>query len=91
MHYKILQDPARNLSEVRSNFNAMLTQYPDMSSHISPDSVIVHSKHSESAIVKILNVELEFITYDFAHIPPSSNVVERLFSAARWVLTRRII
>jgi hypothetical protein len=50
----LLQDPKRDLQEVRSIFDEMLKHYPSMNYYISSDGGIVHSPDFEIAIAKIV-------------------------------------
>jgi hypothetical protein len=56
---KQLQDPKCTLSEVRILFDAIIDAYPGMAYYLTPSSHIIHSKHFESGIVKIIDEQFD--------------------------------
>jgi hypothetical protein len=58
----LLQDPKRNLEEVRSIFDEMLKHYPMMEHHLASYGGIVHSPNFENAIVKVIDDDIDSLT-----------------------------
>eukprot|EP00644_Phytophthora_capsici_P008357 jgi/Phyca11/114426/e_gw1.26.216.1 len=69
---KKLQDEETSMADTRLLFTSLLDRYPDLGTHLSPTSKIVHSPNFENAAIKI---------------PPTSNACERLFSQTKLILT----
>lgn len=124
-----LQHEGINMYDVRVLFDAVIEEYPDMSKYLSPTAEIVHSRHFETGLVKLIRdgdtcilsssekVAMAIFKIDSVHNPspqkelsfaeralkrvrlqkrnyvdvsficPTSNVVERLFSTAKFVFS----
>jgi hypothetical protein len=59
-----LQKQDLNLHEAREIFNELLLNFPSLSSHVSADSPIVHSRVFEKAVCKILKGSESSMTQD---------------------------
>ena len=50
---KSLQKESATIAEVRVLFDAVMDEYPEAASKLSPSAAIVHSPYLESAILKV--------------------------------------
>ncbi|KAG6944893.1 hypothetical protein JG687_00017586 [Phytophthora cactorum] len=97
---KGLQVEGFTLLHGRDLFDCLIEIRPSFSKYLAPDADIVHSPEFEQAVVKVLAGEIALLNEDEAAalepfklsymllvaLPPTSNIVERLFSVARAVL-----
>ncbi len=59
---RALQDTSLTLSEVRFLFDEIVLSYPVMREYLSSESMIQHSPHFESAIIKLQNNEIKLLS-----------------------------
>ncbi|KAG6941549.1 hypothetical protein JG687_00019581 [Phytophthora cactorum] len=72
------------MAEVRVIFDALIAGYPVMGEHMKATANIVHRAAFETGVVKVINGSLLALV---KIIPPTSNIVERLFLQYKLVLT----